>query len=853
LAQQRRSNQPAKSKPASSRSSPQPESPIEEQIRDLLNRKKYRQAIDKLHQAQKQQPDVKFSITEASIWLMRGEQEFEVAQYQQAENSFQQAFKLSADTDTYYWLAKTLLQLNQPAKALELFQEAFTAKRLPKELGGCYIKLLVLNEQLEPIETILKTKSLCQRFFADHLHWARGAVALIQNNHEAAITHFSKLNRPVSQKDRPTLWTIFAHQRAGDWATVDTRFAGQLRIAPRAKQSFFPMFSLSSQLPENPVVEALALSQAIGTGRSPLDVVDIDRPKSLKDKAIFVLEMLHLIEQNDFHNAVHCLQGLPTDTIKLFELDNIRHTLLKLAGQQALQEGEYACAIEFLSKVVHEPIFNPQVAVHLHKALRTDEQDREAQALVNQFIRWVEKMIQQQPQDWPEQRRTATLAKLYCWLTDSQLALGHQRDAERSIKQAIALAPEHPDVIGRQGLLANGQGKASEAIPLLKRALEAGCLYISVYETLKELLIDTGDKETLKAIRRQFGQTFGDMSPDQAVDIPDWVSVLSTQSYALFTTLIEEYKQSETPDLKALEIFVAAAEGEPNANQRVTLNQAQASKQWEVMLASLEPATQVIPLLAILLVIQLYAKRNQKGLTALQTSYFHQLVQLKLTVPQAAEAHLVFLAVRGLSKQFPKERLAIPFKEYLSRTTDPNSALAQIHLQAHRFGADQTLQSLIDEALAKDSQNPLLLLAKATTYPHLSAEYQTFYDQGFELARRLQDAQALQAYREEEWLITHRAAQEIMPDLMRLGDPSQLDQIDIRKPLRQMIRKMLGNDIPPAILEAMVSEFLERMESEMGSNEFWEEDDDDGPFPFPFPLPRPPRTRRSKSRKGFSK
>jgi len=49
----------------------------------------------------------------------------------------------------------------------------------------------------------------------------------------------------------------------------------------------------------------------------------------------------------------------------------------------------------------------------------------------------------------------------------------------------------------------------------------------------------------------------------------------------------------------------------------------------------------------------------------------------------------------------------------------------------------------------REPQNPLLLLAKLRPTSH-SANYDQFKQQGFEIACRLQDAKALQAFREEK-------------------------------------------------------------------------------------------------------
>ena len=79
--------------------------------------------------------------------------------------------------------------------------------------------------------------------------------------------------------------------------------------------------------------------------------------------------------------------------------------------------------------------------------------------------------------------------------------------------------------------------------------------------------------------------------------------------------------------------------------------------------------------------------------------------------------------------------------------------------------------------------------------PTSRPQYQTYYDQGFELARRLQDAEALQAYREEDWFQAQQLTSHIMGDqIANLGDPSQLDMIDV---LQRMAREAFWHGCAP--------------------------------------------------------
>ncbi|NEP17688.1 MAG: tetratricopeptide repeat protein [Leptolyngbya sp. SIO4C1] len=135
-----------------------------------MQQKKYSQAIRKLQQGLKRDPDQTLTVSEAEIWRLQGQDEFDQGRYAQAEKSFNRAAELGLQEDIYYWLAKSLLKQQKPAAALNIVQSAFDDKTLPKDLGGCYLKLLLLNDKADVVEQLVKTQT--KRFYAPHLHWA---------------------------------------------------------------------------------------------------------------------------------------------------------------------------------------------------------------------------------------------------------------------------------------------------------------------------------------------------------------------------------------------------------------------------------------------------------------------------------------------------------------------------------------------------------------------------------------------------------------------------------------------------------------------------------------------------------
>lgn len=795
---------------------------LDQQLQRLMAKKQYPQALRKLQQAQKREPDQVFGITEAEIWLQQGQYEYERAQYAKAEDSFGQALALELQADAYYWLAKSYLAQHKAAEALELFQPAFDDKTLPKDLGGSYLKLLLLNHQAEQVEALVKTQA--KRFYAPHLHWARGALALQSGDPKAALTHFKKMGRLASPGDYVSAWEAYAYRMLEDWPA-----AGRLLGMP---SPVFGSLAFLGMGPKHPVVQPLRMALATHSGRRIGDVCDLDQPNLPHRSAVWVLELLHLLREDNFHDAAHVVLDCPKEVMADYpELKTLYRPLMLLAGQQALQQQELGCAASFWGGVVNQPEFDPKLAVQLYLVLTAKRDARAAQQLVNQLLSWVQKAAKRDPQAWPKERLNATQAKLYCWLADQQMHLGRYRDAERSVRRAEQLAPDHPDVIGRKGMELFADEKHQEAIPLLTQALESGCRFEEVYMALVECL--EADKETLKSVRRKFGKHFGDIGVDTEVDIPTWVEALSFQYYGVMEEFANNRRTPPPPaPLKALQIFLDSAKDEPSSSQKISLDLEAAVSQWDDLLRSHSPSEQVEILKAIYLVIQQHARRNQKGITAQQNRYAEQIYELIPTVPEANLAYLMLLPLKNPSSK----RLDVAVTAALRRSPQPGNLLAQAQLQLSQFGHNRVLAPFIEEQLRQEPQNPLLLLAKATLYPRRSQEYQTFYDQGFEIARRLQDAIALQACREEEWFKSQEMTRRVVgSQLDPRGNLGQIDMIDL---MQQMAREAFGADVPPELIAQMLPELIAQMGSGLGpfDDDFEDDESDDLP-PFFLPLP----------------
>lgn len=822
---------------APKRLSSSPQDLFQAQVQTLLKQQKYRQALEEIQKAQRSQPDLIATPSEAEIWLLRGKQEFQKRDVKQAESSLRRSLQLGIKGESHYWLAKCLLARNLLDAAIALIRPVFEDGSLPKDYSICYPKLLLLKGDTATVEQLLTQDS--KRFPAAQQHWLRGVLALKAQQPAAALESFQKVKQPVTPSDCPHLWQIYAQQLLQNWEAA----AQQLGISTNAPS--LRRFPFAKPLDaEHPMLQRLALLQHIQTGQPPLEDMTFSLDSRLSSEIIDVLTILEFIEENNPHEAAHTLLKLDRRLSKFPELATLRPALLTLAGQQSLTQGEMQCAAEFWQLLQREQPFNPQLAVNLMKALDLTQNYPELQRLLTRLIKWLEQEFKQHPQNWPEERRKITLAYAHCRLSDTWIMMGRGQAGMGELQTAERIHPGSPEVKGRHGLTAFAEQRYDEAAQLLSQALEEGCRYGEVYTALVDTWKTLGNPEAAATVRRRFGSKFGDLNPEMDVEVPPWVDALSTRSYPLFSNLVQAGSDLDPP-LRACQIFVDAARGVPNSGGKVSLDQAQAVQQWDGLLQGLLPKAQVPTLQAIDLCLLLFAKR-EKGIAALITQYMLKLVDLEAEQPDAHIAHLVILSLRERDPQ----KLEIPFQFHLGRMPQPGNALAQIQLQVRRYAQNllqaQILRSFIEDALSREPQNPLLLLAKATTYPNNSAQYEQLKQQGFEIARRLQDAKALKSFREEQAFLDTQEIQQFLPNPAALENFELSDMDDM---LEGMIRKLLGSKVPPAELKRMLPELKQMFFNTLPAfDDFEEDEDDDFGFGFGFggppPLPKKPSRRK---------
>lgn len=750
-------------------------------VRSLIERGKLEQALRQLKQIKSSQPDKIRQIAEleGEILLRQGRHALEAKRFRQAQTQFQQAAQLEV-ADAHYWLARTDLAQDQPHKALESIKQAFDSEQLPKPEAGCYLKLLFLVGDTAQVQDLLEQQT--KRFTADQKHWAQGVLALMAQDPTTALLHLKKVKGSVTPGDDPAVWTIHALQQAEHWQEAQEQLNHHSiqhvdSFLGRVRRSTVSSSDLSTPLRRLLVVQNLHTDTPI-----PEEIIQVKTDPPDYQQAVRVLQMSHQYRAGNRHDAGHTLlEALSIQASLSEDLASLRRPLLLRAGQQAQEQREPECAEIFwlpLSKT--EPL-DPQLARHLVDVLEDTRSFQERRKLLTRWINSLEREAQRHPQNWPPQRLNVILATLHCWLADTWIALGQRRTAYGSLQRAERLQANAPEVLGRRGLRAYQQDDLQEAQQLMTEALEKGCRFPEVYALLMNCLEELGDHQGKQEIRRRFGKHFGDLggSPDE-VDLPPWIEALAMPTFADFCEYVEEEKSTDT-GLQACRLFIQSVVDTKSERPELALDQARV--QWQQLLDSLSPEDRCLALQAIVACIQKFAKRK-KGLADLSKSYVQQVQELIPDLPEAEMAYLAVLALRGPQSQLQKHLLS-----YLRQVAQPDTVLARLQLQTQKLGYSNTLRSYIDQALSREPQNSLLLLAQATTFKPHSQPYEELAQQGFELARRLQHSETLQAYREQEHLLELQKPRDSFAHVLPLPIPGNTQDI-----LRALLEKVLEEE-----------------------------------------------------------
>jgi tetratricopeptide (TPR) repeat protein len=779
------------------------------QLQNLLAQKKYRQAIDEMKKLQRSQPDFVFTPTEADVWRSRGQQELDKKEFKAAESSFRQVLKLGITVDIYYWLAKTLLLQNRLDGALDLIRDAFESKILSKDDGICYLKLLLIQGAFETVDTLISTES--KRFSAAQINWARGVLELQSGKNQFAIISFGKVKKPLTAGDSIDAWIVYVYQKMGNWHEAGEKL-GLARFA------VFGM-DKSSKLS---IIQRLVVFQAAKQGNLRNEIL----PHA--QEIIIALQALNLMSQGDFYEAGHLVLQLKSPSTKISELIALKSTILTMAGEQAMSLGNTDSAIRLWQPLLTQKDLNPQLIVNLLAAFKEEDEYKERERLLIRFISWIEEDAKQNPTIWQQERLNLTLAHAHCLIADCLVRLDRARAAYGSIDRAARICPTSPEVIARQGYIAVAEEDYPKAIELLIRALDGGCEDEESYEVLQDILTAEDREDEGAEIRKRHGKKFGDVNPiaTTEVKIEPWIEALYTGEYDSFSHFLQQVDSTE-PTLEACRIFDAATKGKPTGTGKISIDIPQATANWDRLLAGLTTADKLPVLQAIALSLQVLSKRD-KGIAALITRYIAAIFELIPEVPAARAIHLIVLAV----KENKPDKLQIPLKAYLDAAPQPGNALALLQLQVRWFAQTTILRAFIEPALAREQQHPLLLLAKATTYSPNISSYEKLKAEGFDLARRLQDAKALEAFRMEDRYLSKHEQQKFFTSTPNFGFelPPEFQAM-----FEETIRQTFGNNVPRAELERIMPMLKMKFMSDMlkdPSRFFGDDDDDDDDFYF---------------------
>ena len=543
----------------------------------------------------------------------------------------------------------------------------------------------------------------------------------------------------------------------------------------------------------------------------------------------------HLVDKN-YHEGAHVLLKLESFKSHSYaqcpELQKIRRSLLLLGGQQAMEQRQTDCACQIWKPLISaKGDFDPQLVYNYTVALEEEEQHNTRFQMLKQLQQWIQKDAKQNPDRWPESYLKTTLAHLHCLIADALAVQSKSNAARQEVSLAVRLAPDCPEVWVRQGYMAHADEENLKAIDFFTRGLEAGIKDEDVYLLLILLLKKEGQIEELNRIKKLFAKDYED-EVIPTVDIPEWIYLGMGDGIQSMERIIESRKNTLQKNplgagLLPLYNTFMRYKDENYLQKRLSVNLKSLQRDFNTVLETIAPEYQVKALQIIILYLAKFVTR-QKGIAGVVNFYLDQLEKRGKSDPEAHFAYIAMLAIKNVAKS-TLDKVLVP---YLNQSIQPHQALADLQFHVRYFVTTKAFLPAINQALAKDSQNPLLLLAKATTFPHSSPDYKQFREQSFELARRLQDQRALERLREEDALINQ--------------SPSSMD-FKFNKFMDLMLEEMSNQDFS---IDQFLNSILGEDDDEYEDDEYEDEEGFEMPsFPSIFPFPRPnQRESTSKSR-----
>lgn len=771
-------------------SKPQSAPSKQDSLAALVEAKEYRRAIALLERIKRSEPGTVFSPPEAEIWFLKGQEELETRLFKAADSSFRQALSLGLGGKAYYGAAQALLALDRLDEAIALLQEGFDSQKLTSEFNLCYAKLLLIKGDTEAVEDLIANQK--KSFKALEIHWLKGALALLQQDYGTSLEHFRKVNSPLTPKDNPLIWKVYALQALEKWPEASKLLEADQPQPPPKK---FSLSFITARRHSHCVLQRLALYQCLQTQR-PFErdfLTDNSLVDELRPAIVLVLQLL----ARDYLQAGLAYLNLDNHAQRWPEIQSLKNPLLLMAGQQACAQNRPESALKLWLPLANGRDFNLQLVINVIRLLDEENVFQERQRLLVRLIKWLGERGKQESKDFPPDLLSYILAYAYCLSADGLVVMGKFSMALGELQRAERLCAQSPEVLARKGIVEYSEDNYEMAVSLLTEALANGTQLIDAYECLLKSLVKLDRQDEVAAVRSRFGERFKD-SPHEQSDFDNWEMALASMSFPVFSMMLEDQEEEDGP-LLACKIFIKHSQGPINSGGKISLAQKAASREWDLHLAKLEPVLRTQTLTAIALCIHLFSKR-EKGIAALLKVYLQQLAHLREQIPAAQQDYLMLMALRDNNHTILEPLI----KTYIDSQPEKTSALALLQLRLRFFTTPKqrtVLQPYLQTAYQKEPQNPLLLLAIATTHNPNSPTYKQYQKQSFEIARRLQDAQALQACRQESQLLSLRDKQDV---LLRLHNSPPRGGKELQELAEILAGDFFEGQVPPAEIMAML-------------------------------------------------
>ena len=131
------------------------------------------------------------------------------------------------------------------------------------------------------------------------------------------------------------------------------------------------------------------------------------------------LSVIQLISEGNVHDAGHTMLELSASvSSRIKDLVALRPRILKLAGQQALQQERLRCVMALWQPLVTGKLFDVDVVGNFLMVLEHEEEYQEKHRLLTRLIKWIEEEAKRDRERWSDDLRKLILAHAHCLVAD---------------------------------------------------------------------------------------------------------------------------------------------------------------------------------------------------------------------------------------------------------------------------------------------------------------------------------------------------------------------------------------------------------------------------------------------------